>query len=102
MTRRQRVVSGLSSEAVGESICARRCARPQAAYEAFDRVIFMREVTVLNQILVDALGVAAEFDLRLDPRAVLFARPAGLIRRSSRCDGTKFLGRKRRFRVPQG
>src|SRR5256885_2148400 len=38
----------------------------------------------LDQVLVDALGVAAEFDLRLDPGAVLFAGRAGLLRRPSR------------------
>jgi hypothetical protein len=41
----------------------------------------------LDQILVDALGVAAELDLRLDPAAVLLAGRAGLLRCPSRWPG---------------
>src|SRR6185437_2939933 len=46
-------------------------ADPQRAHEALDRVVPVGEPVPLDQVLVDALGIAPELDLLLDPGAVL-------------------------------
>ncbi len=54
---------------------------------ALDRVVAVGEAMALDQVLVDADGVAAQLDLRLDPRAVILAGRAGGFRRTSRWPG---------------
>lgn len=64
-----------------------RIAHPQRAHEALDRVVPMGEPVPLDEILVDALRVATELDLLLDPGAALLAGRAGLLGRPSRWPG---------------
>ncbi len=68
-------------------------ARLQAGNEALDRVVTMRELPCLDQVLKDALRVAPQLDLLLDPGTM---RLAG--RRSRECsrdrthDGSRWPG----------
>ena len=53
---------------------ALRRARAEFRDKAFHRVVLVREAVRIDELLVDAHRVAAKLDLRLDPRAVRFAR----------------------------
>ena len=56
-----------------EDIKALRLPGLERAHETLHRVIAVGEPEPLHQILVNALGIAAELHLILDPGAVLFA-----------------------------
>ena len=62
---------------------ALRCACLKRGDEALDRLVAVAKVVALDEILVDAHGVAPERDLRLDPRPVRLAR-RGARRRACR------------------
>ena len=57
-----------------QDIEALRRARAEFRDKAFHRVVLVREAVRIDELLVDAHRVAAKLDLRLDPRAVRFAR----------------------------
>jgi hypothetical protein len=69
---------------IGAAHGSLRFPRLERAHEALDRVIAMGEPEPLDQILVNALGIAAELHLVLDPWAVLFAGRAGFLKGPSR------------------
>ena len=74
-------------DGVFEDVVALRVARLERAHEALDRVVAMREAAGLDQVLVDALGIAPELHLLLDPLPVLFAGRASLLRGPCRWPG---------------
>ena len=50
-----------------EDVEACRGARLEAGDEALDRVVTLRETVAIDQVVVEALGIATEVDLGLDP-----------------------------------
>ena len=54
---------------------ALRLARAQRMHEPLDRVAAVLKAVALDQVLVDAHGVAAELNLGLDPAAVRLQLP---------------------------
>jgi len=65
----------------------------QASDEPLDRVVAVGELVVLDQILEDALGVAPQWNLLLDPRPMTFASGDGRARaRRGLASGSRWPG----------